>query len=276
MYCPEFDRTILQIESGMTTIELKNEQSFACGSARVQVFQSRKSLGIAAAKDAAFLIEQAIRQRGNARVMIATGNSQLDVSEELVHQPGIDWKRVDVFHMDEYVGIDASHPASFRRWIKERIEDRVHPASMSYIQGDAKDLEAEIDRYTQLLSAGPMDVAFVGFGENGHIAFNDPAGADFFDPLMVRCVTLDPKCRAQQVGEGHFATTDDVPAQAITVSCSGLLRAQAWISCVPERRKAEAVRDALTGDISVACPASIVRLHLNTSIYLDTESASLL
>jgi glucosamine-6-phosphate deaminase len=260
----------------MTTAELKIEQSFACGCARVQVFQSRKALGVAAASDAAFHIEQAIRQRGNARVMIATGNSQLDVSEELVHQSGIDWKRVDVFHMDEYVGIDANHPSSFRRWIKERIEDRAHPASMNYIQGDARDLEAEMARYAQLLSAGPIDVAFVGFGENGHIAFNDPPVADFFDPLMVKLVTLDPKCRAQQVNEGHFAVADDVPAQAITVSCSGLLRAQAWISCVPERRKAVAVRDALAGAISVACPASISRLHKNVSIYLDSESAALL
>lgn len=244
--------------------------------AKVQIYESRRELGIAAAAGAADRIARAIRSRGKARVMIATGNSQLDVSAALVDYPSIDWKRVDIFHMDEYVGLSAEHPASFRRWIKERIVDRISPASVSYIQGDAEDLAVELARYSTLLQASPMDVAFVGFGENGHIAFNDPAMADFFDPLIVKCVELDADCRAQQVHEGHFKTVDEVPSQALSVSCSGLLSARSWICCVPEGRKAQAVHDALNGPISTACPSSIVRLHRDASVYLDRDSAALL
>jgi glucosamine-6-phosphate deaminase len=257
-----------------TTIGLAN--SYTYGRAKVQIFQTRQEMGVAAAQDAADLIKQAIQRHGRARIMVATGNSQLNLIEELTKQPGIAWKLVDVFHMDEYVGIDANHPASFRRWIRERLEERVHPASVNYIDGSATDLDAEIARYSDLLLAGPLDVAFVGFGENGHIAFNDPPTADFFDPLTVKRVILDEECQAQQVGEGHFDSLAAVPSEAITVSCPGLFRAEAWVSCVPELRKAEAVRGALTGPIATTCPASIVRTHSNATVYLDSDSASLL
>jgi glucosamine-6-phosphate deaminase len=250
--------------------------SYTYGKAKVQVFQTRQEMAVAAAQDAADLIKQALHRRGRARLMVATGNSQMHMVEELVKQPGIDWKLVDVFHMDEYVGIDSTHPASFRRWIRERLEERVHPASVNYINGSATDLDAEIARYSELLLAGPLDVAFVGFGENGHIAFNDPPTADFSDPLTVKRVALDEECQAQQVGEGHFDSLAAVPREAITVSCPGLFRAEAWVSCVPELRKAEAVRSALTGPIATTCPASIVRTHSNATVYLDADSASLL
>jgi glucosamine-6-phosphate deaminase len=207
--------------------------------------------------------------------MVATGNSQLDVVKELVKQPNIDWKKVDVFHMDEYVGVDANHPAGFQRWIRERVEDVVHPRSVHYINGMAEPAY-EIARYTKLLNAGPIDVAFVGIGENGHIAFNDPPVADFNDPATLKCVTLDAACRAQQVNEGHFASVDEMPQQAMTVTCSGLLRAKVWICCVPEARKAPAVKRALEGEVSTACPASIARTRDNVTIYLDAESSSLL
>jgi glucosamine-6-phosphate deaminase len=248
--------------------------SFVVGRARVQIFRTRKEAGIAAAEDAATLINEAIMQRGRSRIMIATGNSQLDMVEELTQLSHINWELVDVFHMDEYYGIDGNHPASFRRWIRERVEDRVHPASVNYIHGDA-DVDAELERYTKLLLAGPLDVAFVGFGENGHIAFNDPAVADFSDPQIMKRVALDTACRQQQLNEGHFETLADVPAEAITVSCSGLLRAEAWVSCVPEGRKANAVYRALTGPITTACPASIVRTHAHASVYLDEDSGVL-
>jgi glucosamine-6-phosphate deaminase len=254
---------------------IQTDKPLRYGKAKVQIFATRAELGLAAAKDAAALIEKAILERGYSRVMIATGNSQLDVVKELVKQPNVDWSKVDVFHMDEYVGVDENHPAGFRRWIRERVEDVVHPRSVNYINGEA-DVEAEIARYTALLQAGPLDIAFVGFGENGHIAFNDPPVADFHDPQTMKRVTLDATCRAQQVNEGHFASLETVPAEAITVSCSGLLRAKAWISCVPEARKAMAVRNALEGEISTRCPASIAREHENVSVYLDTESAALL
>ena len=181
-----------------------------------------------------------------------------------------------MFHMDEYIGLPAQHPASFRLWIKTRVEDQVPLAAANYIHGDAPDVDAEIARYSALLAAAPIDCAFVGFGENGHIAFNDPPSADFDDPVSLKIVELDSACRRQQVGEGHFKDIDSVPETAITITCSGLFAADAWICCVPERRKADAVRDALTGPITTACPASVVRRHPAAWVFLDEGSASLL
>jgi len=178
--------------------------------------------------------------------------------------------------MDEYIGLPAQHPASFRLWIKTRVEDKIPLAVANYIHGDAPDVNAEIARYSALLAAAPIDCAFVGFGENGHIAFNDPPSADFDDPVSLKIVELDSACRRQQVGEGHFKDIDSVPETAITITCSGLFAADAWICCVPERRKADAVRDALTGPITTACPASVVRRHPAAWVFLDEGSASLL
>ena len=186
------------------------------------------------------------------------------------------WDRVEAFHMDEYVGLSATHSASFRLWLNMRVAQRCALRAMHLIEGDAPSATAEIARYTALLSAGPLDLAFVGFGENGHIAFNDPPVADFADPAMLKVVTLDEACRLQQVGEGHFPHLDAVPRNAITVTCSGLFRADSWICCVPEARKARAVRDALEGPISTTCPASLVRRHPRATVFLDPESASLL
>ena len=225
---------------------------------------------------AAAIIRHAVDQRGRARIIVATGNSQLDLIAALTHLPGVPWNAVEVFHMDEYVGLPENHPASFRLWIRTRVADKVHPKAVHYIAGDAPDLDAEIERYTRLLTEAPVDLAFVGFGENGHIAFNDPHVADFQDPAMLKRVTLDDPCRRQQAGEGHFPTPADVPRDAVTITCPGLFRAEAWVCCVPERRKAEAVRNALEGPIATACPASIVRTHPNATIYLDAESSSLL
>jgi len=246
------------------------------GNACIQIYASEEALGVAAAKQTADLIRAVIAQSGRARIVVATGNSQLALIGALVRQEAIDWKSVDVFHMDEYVGISRNHPASFRYWIRTRVEEKVRPGSMEYIEGDASDLDAEMARYARLLAAGPIDLAFVGIGENGHIAFNDPAVADFEDPLMVKRVVLDEACRRQQVGEGHFKDVDAVPREAITLTCPALFRAQAWVCSVPDARKAVAVRSALEGPISTACPGSLVRRHPNTTVYLDTHSAALL
>ncbi len=246
------------------------------GKARVRIYEDRKSMGHAAAADAATLIRKAVEERGHARMMVATGNSQLDMIDALVKQPMVPWKLVEIFHMDEYLGMAADHPASFRRWIRRHVEEPLHEVRVNYIEGDAADPDAEILRYTELLQSGPIDVAFVGFGENGHIAFNDPHTAEFQDPFVMRRVTLDETCRRQQVGEGHFHTMAEVPTEALTVSCSGLLRARAWICCVPEKRKAKAVHRALLGTISTECPASIVRTHPDANVYLDLESAAVL
>ncbi len=252
---------------------IKPLRAFELGTARVAIYDSAHEAGAAAASQSAKLIQAAIAKRNSARVIGATGNSQIPLVNALVEEP-IDWQAVEFFHMDEYAGMKADHPSSFRRWIKIRVEDRVHPRLTHYMQGDAADLNAEITRYSRLLEAAPIDLAFVGFGENGHIAFNDPPVADFNDPAMIKVITLDEACRKQQFGEGHFAAITSVPEKAMTITCPGLFRAESWVCCVPEERKAEAVRNALEGPISEKCPASLVRRHPNTFIYLDADSAS--
>jgi glucosamine-6-phosphate deaminase len=250
-------------------------RTFQFGQAKIAVFSSPQLLGVAAAERAANLITEAVQRNGTARVIAATGNSQIPLVESLVRQP-VPWNSVELFHMDEYAGMSAEHPASFRRWIRTRLAGEVHPKASYHIAGDAPDLDAEIKRYTDLLLAAPIDLAFVGFGENGHIAFNDPPVADFHDPLIVKRVVLDGACRRQQAGEGHFPDVASVPREAVTITCPGLFRAQAWVCCVPEERKAQAVRNALEGPIAETCPASLVRRHPNAHVYLDTQSASLL
>lgn len=248
---------------------------FQSGEAQVQIYASKASAGNAAAEQAAEIIRGAIAKNGRGRVVGATGNSQIPLVEALLKQP-LDWSAVELFHMDEYVGIKPDHPSSFRYWIRTRIHDKVHPSRTHYLNGDAHDLNAEMRRYADLLNAAPVDVAFVGFGENGHIAFNDPSVANFKDPKTVKKIALDDACRRQQAGEGHFKNIDSVPPEALTITCTGLFRAAAWVCNVPDLRKAAAVKNALEGPISETCPASMVRLHANSYVFLDPESASAL
>ena len=257
----------------MTTDSIEPLAQFRNENARVGVYRSAAMAGPAAAVQAARLIQRAIAEQGRARVIAATGNSQIPVANALVEQD-IDWQAVELFHMDEYAGIKPDHPSSFRYWIRTRLEEKTRPRVAHYLEGDATDLDAEMKRYSELLKAAPIDLAFVGFGENGHIAFNDPPVADFNDPAMVKRITLDEACRRQQAGEGHFREVASVPEQAATITCTGLFRAKSWICCVPERRKAEAVRNALEGPISEACPASLVRRHPAAFVFLDSDSAS--
>ena len=242
----------------------------------IRIFDNKQALGAAAAEDAARLLNAAIRERGRARVIFSAANSQLEMIEALTSHAGIDWSSVEVFHVDEYVGVADTHPTSFRRWVREHVAERVKPWKVHYLAGDAADLEAEAARYAALLATAPIDISFLGFGENGHIGFNDPHEADFHDPLAVRVVTLDERCRLQQVGEGHFPNLEAVPTLGYTLTCPTLVSATNVICCVPDLRKAEAVRNALEGPISPACPGSVLRLHPRASLYLDPESASLL
>ncbi len=242
----------------------------------VHIFDSTSEMASAAARQGAKLITGAINQFGGARVLVATGNSQVQLVDALVNCSGVEWNRVELFHMDEYIGLPPEHPSSFRFWIKARLADKVQPIRVHYLKADALDIDAEIQRYSELLLAAPIHLAFVGFGENGHIAFNDPHVADFNDPVTVKRVVLDERCRRQQASEGHFPDLDSVPREALTVTCPGLFRALAWICCVSDARKAQAVREALEGPISTACPASLVRRHANATVFLDRESASLL
>lgn len=249
-------------------------RQFRAGRAKVEIYASKLDLGRSAAARGAEILHEAIARQNRARIIVATGNSQLEVSSALVESPNVDWTRVEVFHMDEYLGLPAEHPASFRRWVKERIVDVVRPGAAHYLEGDAADWEAECRRYAALLMQAPIDVCFLGIGENGHIAFNDPHEADFNDPQVVKRVVLDERCRKQQVGEGHFPSLDAVPEYALTLTCPALMSARHLVCCVPDLRKADAVRDALEGPVSVACPGSILKTHPEATIYLDPGSAS--
>ncbi len=233
----------------------------------------RARSGAAAAQHAATVLREAIAARGIAHAMFATGNSQFDFLDALVLDDGIDWASVIGFHMDEYVGIRADHPASFRRYLRERLVERVPMAAFHFIEGDAPDAGAECERYAELLREHPLDLCCLGIGENGHLAFNDPPVADFDDPLDVKVVELERACRQQQVGEGHFPDVDAVPTHAITVTIPALLRASTVLAIVPEARKAEPVRRALQGPIETACPASILRTQPHATLYLDAASA---
>jgi len=230
----------------------------------------------AAAAEAAAVLRRAVDERGVARAMFATGNSQLAFVGALVTRDrGVPWGSVVVFHMDEYVGIAPDHPASFRRWIRERIADPVRPRATHYLDGLAPP-EEECRRYGALLAADPLDLCCLGIGENGHLAFNDPHVADFADVRKVKVVELDAACRRQQVGEGHFASDDDVPDLAMTVTIPALLAATRVLAVVPEARKAEAVRASLEGPVSRSCPASILQRAPHATVFLDADSARLL
>ena len=242
----------------------------------VEIWPTKRLASIAAARAAAQIIRNCLQARGKARLLVATGNSQIDLIDHLATETGIDWARVEAFHLDEYVGISADHPASFRLWIRQRFAARVRPGTMHYIEGDAADLPGVLQAYGAMLEREPMDLAFVGIGENGHIAFNDPPVADFNDPLPVKVVTLDEMCRRQQVNEGHFPSIDRMPRQAVTVTCSSLFRVAHWICCVPEGRKASAVKGALEGPVTTACPGSLAQRHPSAAVFLDEDSARLL
>jgi glucosamine-6-phosphate deaminase len=243
---------------------------------RVSVLASGRAVGEAAAAHTAGILVEAVRARGGARVIIATGNSQLPFAEALRARAEIPWDRITAFHMDEYAGMTDAHPASFRRWIRERIEEPLRPRAVQYLAGDAPDLEAECRRYEALLREAPIDLVCMGIGENGHIAFNDPPVADFHDPAWVKAVELDDACRGQQVGEGHFATLTDVPTHALTLTVPALIAPRSLQVVVPERRKAGAVRKTIEGPIDTSCPASILRRQPHATLFLDAESASLL
>lgn len=249
---------------------------FAYGNGSATVYEDIQSMGRAAADFAAARMREALQEKDVIRIMIGTGNSQESTIAALVADPKLDWDRIEVFHMDEYIGIPSTHPASFRRWLRSRVDEKARPRAMHYLDGDALDLEREIARYSTLLLEKDMDLSFIGFGENGHIAFNDPHVADFADPAIVKRVDLDEACRLQQVGEGHFSSLTEVPTHALTVTCSGLLRARHLVVVVPERRKAAAVKAALLGPLTTKCPASIVRTHPAANLFLDRDSAELL
>lgn len=241
----------------------------------VLVFRDKREMASAAAEQAATGLRQAIAERGVARVIAATGASQFEFLEQLVRLPRIDWSRTVFFHLDEYVGLPDTHPASFRRYLRERIEGPVASGAFHFIAGDARDPEAECRRVGALLAAQPIDLAFVGIGENGHLAFNDPpADFDTEEPYLV--VKLDEDCRRQQLGEGWFPRLEDVPERAISMSIRQIMKSRTILGVVPDARKARAVRACVEGEVSPQHPASILQRHPRTTVFLDADAASLL
>jgi glucosamine-6-phosphate deaminase len=242
---------------------------------RIVVAGDVNEMGNRAAESGAADLRRAIAESGAANIVVATGASQFTVLDALVASPNIDWQRVTGFHLDEYLGLPISHPASFRRYLKERFVSRVPMREFHYVDGEASDPNVECDRLGDTIQKHPIDVAFVGIGENGHLAFNDPP-ADFETETPFLVVELDEKCRGQQFGEGWFPTLDDVPRRAISMSVRQILKAKTIVCSVPDARKAEAVRSAVEGPMTPNCPASVLQTHPNCTLFLDPASASLL
>jgi glucosamine-6-phosphate deaminase len=240
----------------------------------VSVYRTNAEMGQAAADEAVGVIRRAVIERGEANIILATGNSQLTFLAALRKKPEIPWGAVNVFHMDEYVGIDPAHPASFPLFLRQHLLDAVHPKAFYPVPGQASDVPAACREYEALLAAHPADLCALGFGENGHLAFNDPPYADFDDPVWVKVVKLDERSRHQQVGEGHFKSLAEVPTHAITLTIPALRAARRMICIVPEARKADAVTRSLLGPITEDCPGSILRQTPHAHLYLDAESAA--
>jgi len=241
----------------------------------IKVFQDRVSSSRAAAEQAAAAIRRAIAERGRARIIAATGASQFDFLDALTKAPDIAWWQVEAFHLDEYIGLPATHPASFRKFLMERLQRKTGITKLHFIAGDDADPLAVVREVGAQLASAPIDVAFLGIGENGHLAFNDPP-ADFTteDPYII--VNLDEACLRQQVGEGWFADISEVPTRAISMSPRQILKARELVVIVPDKRKAQAVKTCFEGEVSPMAPASILRRHAKATVYLDADSASLL
>jgi len=241
---------------------------------RVRVYRTNEEMGQSAAEAAAEALRQAIDTRGVANIVLAAANSQLTTLHALREQPGIDWRAVNAFHMDEYLNLPPGHPASFGLFLRRHLLDHVPIGAFYPVPGRPADVETACRAYELLLRAHPIDLCILGIGENGHIAFNEPPVADFSDPVWVKQVTLDERSRRQQVGEGHYASLDEVPTHALTMTIPALCAAREMICVVPETRKAEAVRKCLHGPISTACPASILRHTPQATLYLDQDAAA--
>jgi len=240
----------------------------------VRVYATRHDMGAAAADHAAGHLRAATAGRGRARVVFASAPSQVEFLAALVNAADIDWGRVTAFHLDEYLDLPPRAPQAFGQFLRAHLFDRVRPGTVSLLDGAAADARAEAERYARLLSAAPLDVACVGIGENGHLAFNEPGAADFDDPDQVRIVTIDERSRAQQVHDGCFARVNDVPTRALTLTVPAIMRAAAVTCIVPGPTKREALRRMVRGPVSTECPASVLRSHPAAVVFADVEAAA--
>lgn len=239
------------------------------------VFANKEELGKAAATESAEHINKAIESKGEANIILATGTSQFETLKSLVSCKEIDWSKVTMFHLDEYIGLEEDHPASFRKYLKERFLEKVGDLkAVHFIKAEANDLSAECKRLGKIIATHPIDLALVGIGENGHLAFNDPP-ADFETEEPFIIVQLDEICRKQQLREGWFAKLEDVPKRAISMGIRQIMKSACIIASVPDQRKAEAVKQTLEGEVTNMCPASILQRHTNCKIFLDEAAASM-
>jgi glucosamine-6-phosphate deaminase len=248
-------------------------KDFKIDKLRVRVFDSRNSMGACAGEEAAAYLRELLNEKDEINVMFAAAPSQNETLEMLCASSGIDWKRVNAFHMDEYVGLDPAHPAGFRNFLRRAILDRFPFKGLYLLDGNAADPLKAAGEYERVLRAHPLDACLMGVGENGHIAFNDPPVADFNDAKLVKVVELELSCREQQVHDGCFKRLEEVPTHALTATIPALMGAARLFCSVPAKTKAGAVRNMLEGEISTVCPASILRRHPAASLYLDTDSA---
>ncbi len=249
-------------------------RSFQVGNLKIEAYESTEAMGSAAAESAAERLRALAARNDTVPVIFATGASQMATLEALTSIPGLPWDKVVGFHMDEYLGIPEDHPASFRRYLRERLTSKVKMRRFYGVDGTSGNPEATCREYAELLRQHNPQLCLLGIGENGHLAFNDPAEANFEDPLDIRIVSLDDQCRQQQVNEGWFGSLAEVPRQAITLTIPTLLRVPRLIASVPGERKAHIVSRTLSEEISTRCPATIMRNHPNTTVYLDPASAA--
>lgn len=240
---------------------------------KIIITKTKEELGTLSAIHAARAVNEAIKKEGTARILLSTGSSQFPFFREFV-KAEIDWSRVEMFHLDEYVGIDESHPASFKRYLTDRFVSKVNLGKVHLIEGK-RNPEEQIAELTALLDEKPVDVGLIGIGENAHIAFNDPP-ADFEDKRAYKVVTLDERCLMQQVGEGWFKSVEETYKQAISMTCSRIMMCKTIISVVPYAVKAKAVYDTLTSELSPMVPATLLKSHPDFTLYCDADSASML
>ena len=251
-------------------------KSFVKDKLKVEIFETRTLMGEKAAKDISFCFSNLLKEKEEINVIWAAAPSQNDVLKALTQDKSIEWGRINAFHMDEYIGLDKNAPQAFGNFLKEHIFGLVPFKSINYIDVSAKDPYKEAQRYSDILRKNKIDVVVLGIGENGHIAFNDPPVADFNDEKAVKPVELDQTCRNQQVNDGCFASIDLVPTHAITLTIPTLINADYMFCIVPAPTKAKAVYETINGSIDKHCPASVLRLHDNAVLYLDSDSAKLL
>lgn len=251
-------------------------REFDCGSLKVKGFDSRAAMGEAAGAAAAQALAALLAKQKEVNVLFAAAPSQNEVLAHLAARRDLDWGKVNAFHMDEYTGLEPEHPAGFGNFLRRGIFDRLPFGGVHFLNGNAPDPQEEAGRYAALLQSHPLDLALMGVGENGHLAFNDPPVADFSDPLLVKVVELEEACRQQQVNDGCFPALAQVPTHALTLTIPALMAAKIVVCTVPGPTKAQAVKAMLSGRVSTACPASVLTTHPNAALFLDQDAAALL